>query len=53
VFSKAKPHISQNNFDKGLEGWFELAKNPFRIFRVFAYLRYLLLLLGERVFRPR
>jgi N-acetylglucosaminyldiphosphoundecaprenol N-acetyl-beta-D-mannosaminyltransferase len=53
VFSKAKKHISQDAFDKGMEMWFAITKNPFKVFLIFPYLHYLLLLLGEKLFRSR
>jgi N-acetylglucosaminyldiphosphoundecaprenol N-acetyl-beta-D-mannosaminyltransferase len=53
VFSKAKKHISQEDFDKGMEMWFAIAKNPFKVFLIFPYLRYSLLLLGEKLFGAR
>ncbi len=49
IFSGKKKRISSKAFDKGLEFLPSLIKKPWRIFRVFLYFWYLLLLLVYRI----
>ncbi|MDR3284338.1 MAG: WecB/TagA/CpsF family glycosyltransferase [Treponema sp.] len=51
IFSKAKKRIPNETFDKGWEIWREIFKNPFKIFLIFPYMKYKLLLLGYRLFK--
>lgn len=51
IFSKQKKRVSTKVFDKGLEIWVEILKNPFKLFLIFPYMWYLLLLLWYKCFR--
>jgi N-acetylglucosaminyldiphosphoundecaprenol N-acetyl-beta-D-mannosaminyltransferase len=51
IFSERKRRISERTFDRGLEYFPLLLKNPLRIFRIFQYLWYNALLLFYRLFR--
>ncbi len=51
IFSKFKKRPSEYLFDKGLTGLPLLFKNPFRIFALFGYLWFGILLLFYRIFR--
>jgi N-acetylglucosaminyldiphosphoundecaprenol N-acetyl-beta-D-mannosaminyltransferase len=51
IFSKTVKRVPNDTFDKGREIWLELLHNPFKIFLLFPYLRYLLLLLFSRLFK--
>lgn len=51
IFSKRKRRVSESTFDKGLEIWPEILRNPFKLFLVFPYLWYLIVLLWYKVFK--
>ncbi len=51
VFSERKRRVSEDLFEKGLEYMPLVLKNPLRIFRIFQYLWYTILLLFSRLFR--
>lgn len=51
VFSKRKKRVSPAMFEKGMEIWSEILRNPFKIFLIFPFLWYKLLLLYYRLFR--
>ena len=51
VFAKKKQRPSDQAFEKGLEGLLFCLRNPLRIFRIFSYLRYKLLLLIYKIFK--
>ena len=51
IFSRRKRRISESTFDKGLEIWPEILRNPFKIFLIFPYLWYLVLLLWYKIFK--
>lgn len=51
IFSKRKKKISNEAFEKGLEIWYEILRNPFKLFLIFPYLGYLLILLWYRCFK--
>ncbi|MDR3312638.1 MAG: WecB/TagA/CpsF family glycosyltransferase [Spirochaetaceae bacterium] len=51
VFSKHKKRISDETFEKGHEIWVEIVRNPFKVLLVFPFLKYILLLLGYRLFK--
>jgi len=51
VFAKKKQRPSDKTFEKGLEGLFYWLRNPLRVFRIFSYLRYNLLLLIYKIFK--
>ncbi|MDR1785244.1 MAG: WecB/TagA/CpsF family glycosyltransferase [Spirochaetaceae bacterium] len=48
VFSKTAKRISNRTFDKGREIWVEILHNPFKVFLILPYLKYLILLLFYR-----
>ena len=48
VFSKRRRRVSEETFDKGLEIWDEILHNPLKIFLVFPYIKYRILLLSLR-----
>jgi N-acetylglucosaminyldiphosphoundecaprenol N-acetyl-beta-D-mannosaminyltransferase len=52
VFSKTAKRISNKTFDKGLEVWVEILHNHFKLFLIFPFLRYLLLLVWYRLTKP-
>jgi len=49
IFSKRTKHISQKAFDKGKEKWIEIAHNPLKIFRIFPFFWYKILLIWYRI----
>lgn len=49
IFSLRKKRISKSSFDKGHEIWHEIIHNPLKIFLIFPYMRYKLLLLFYRI----
>ncbi|HHU36020.1 MAG TPA: glycosyltransferase [Treponema sp.] len=51
IFSERKRRISEKTFERGLEYFPLILKNPLRIFRVVQYLWYRVLLLYYRLFR--
>ena len=51
VFAENKKRPSDAIFDKGLENIIFCMRNPFRILRIFSYLRYKLLLLLHKIFK--
>ncbi len=51
IFSKRKKRISSNIFDKGLEIWVEIIRNPLKIFLIFPFIAYFFILLWYRCFR--
>jgi len=51
IFSKRKKHISDSVFRKGYELWPQLLRNPFKVFYVFRYTLFLLIVLFYRLFR--
>jgi N-acetylglucosaminyldiphosphoundecaprenol N-acetyl-beta-D-mannosaminyltransferase len=53
IFSKTKKRIPSETFDKGHEIWVEIFKNPFKVFLIFPYIKYKLLLLGYRFFKKQ
>lgn len=52
IFSERKRRVSDATFEKGFEYLPEIVKNPLRIFRIFQYLWYNILLVVYRLFRP-
>jgi len=50
VFSDKKRRPSDEVFEKGLEGFGFFLRNPFRIFKLFPYFRYKVLLLAYKLF---
>ena len=51
IFSKRKRRVSENLFNKGLELLPEIVRNPFKIFLIFPYLWYLIVLLWYKIFK--
>lgn len=51
VFADRKRRVSDGLFEKGWEYFPQVFKNPLRIFRIFQYLWYTMLLLFSRLFR--
>lgn len=51
IFSERKRRISEKTFERGLEYFPLVMKNPLRIFRIFQYMWYNILLLYYRLFR--
>lgn len=51
IFAKQKKRISQEVFDKGLEIWAEIFKNPFKILLIFPYIWYKILLVWYKLFK--
>jgi N-acetylglucosaminyldiphosphoundecaprenol N-acetyl-beta-D-mannosaminyltransferase len=51
IFSERKRRVPEKTFERGLEYFPQILKNPLRIFRIFQYLWYNILLLYYRLFR--
>jgi N-acetylglucosaminyldiphosphoundecaprenol N-acetyl-beta-D-mannosaminyltransferase len=51
IFSKRIRRVSEKTFERGHEIWSEIAHNPFKIFLIFPFSLYVLLLLWSRFFR--
>ncbi len=51
IFSKRIKRVSESTFDRGLEIWPEIIRNPLKIFLIFPYFRYILLLVWYRLFK--
>lgn len=51
IFSDRIKRVREETFDKGLEIWHEIAHNPLKLFLVFPFLRYILLLVWYRLFK--
>ena len=51
IFSERKRRVSEKTFEKGMEYFPKILKNPFRIFRFFQYIWYNILLVCYRLFR--
>ena len=50
IFSKRKKYVNPKTFEKGLEIWPEIIKNPLKLFLIFPYFWYKLSLLWFRLF---
>lgn len=50
IFSRRIKHISDKTFDRGLEIYVELLHNPLKIFLIFPYILYKLLLFKQKFF---
>ncbi len=53
IFSKRVKRVSERTFEKGLEIWSEIAHNPFKIFYIFPFISYILLLVWCRLFKKK
>jgi len=51
IFSKRKKYINPKTFEKGLEIWLDIIKNPFKLFLIFPYIWYCLSLMWFRIFK--
>ena len=51
IFSEHRKRIKESTFDKGLEIWNEIIRNPFKVFLIFPYMYYKLLLVWYRVLK--
>lgn len=51
IFGGRKTKIDPKIFDKGLEMWGEIVRNPLKVFLVFPYIKYKLLLFWYRFFK--
>lgn len=50
IFSRRIKRISDGTFAAGLEIWVEILHNPLKIFLIFPYIKFKLLLWGEKIF---
>ncbi len=50
IFGERVNRISEKKFDKGLEIWDEIRHNPLKIFLIFPYMKYKILLTWNRLF---
>ena len=53
ICSERINRISEKKFNKGLEIWGEIFRNPLKIFLVFPYLYYVFLLIWTRLFKKK
>lgn len=53
IFSQKKKKLSDSNFEKGREIWFRIAKNPLKIFLIFPYIWYILMLIWDKIFNKK
>ena len=51
IFSEHIKRTKESTFEKGLEIWSEVFRNPLKIFLIFPYLYYIILLVWYRVFK--
>ena len=51
IFSERIKRVSEVTFDRGREIWHEIAHNPFKLFFVFSFIKYGILLVWYRFFR--
>lgn len=51
IFSERKRRVSEEAFDRGFEIWSEIFHNPFKLFLIFPYIRFLVILLFHKFFR--
>ena len=51
IFGERITRISEKKFDKGLEIWDEIKHNPLKIFLIFPYMKYKILLIWYRLFK--
>lgn len=50
IFSERKAHVKKETFDKGLEYFAEVLRNPLKLFMIFPFIYYKFLLLFRRLF---
>lgn len=51
IFSERIKRVSESTFDKGLEIWHEILRNPLKILLVFPFIRFIILLVWYRLFK--
>ncbi|MCQ2579291.1 MAG: WecB/TagA/CpsF family glycosyltransferase [Treponemataceae bacterium] len=51
IFSKRKKYVNPKTFEKGLEIWPEIVRNPLKIFLIFPFMWYRFLLVIYRLFK--
>lgn len=51
IFSERIRRVDPKKFEKGREIWTEIGQNPFKVFLIFPYMRYKIILLWYRLFR--
>ncbi len=51
IFGERKTRVDEKTFEKGLEIWREILHNPLKIFLIFPYMKYILLLVWRRLFK--
>ncbi len=51
IFSQKKKRLSDATFASGREVWIEILKNPLKIFLIFPFLWYILLVIGDKLNR--
>lgn len=51
IFSARRRRVSEEAFDKGLEVWDEIFHNPFKIFLILPYFKFMVILLFHKLFR--
>ena len=53
IFSERVKRVSEKTFDRGHEMWFEVMRNPFKVFLIFPYIWYVLSLVWYRLFKKK
>ena len=53
IFSQKKKKLSEKSFERGREIWFQIVKNPLKIFLGFPYIVYLFMLIGAKLFNKK
>lgn len=51
IFSERRKRVSEEKFETGKEIWFEIGQNPLKIFLIFPFLKYEILLVWYRLFK--
>lgn len=51
IFSERIKRVSETTFNKGREIWNEIGHNPLKVFLIFPFARYVILILWHRLFR--
>ncbi|WP_147633876.1 WecB/TagA/CpsF family glycosyltransferase [Treponema pectinovorum] len=51
IFSERLKRVKETTFDKGLEIWSEILRNPLKLFLFFPFIRYIILLVWYRLFK--
>ena len=53
IFSERIRRVSEATFNKGMEIWHEIVRYPLKIFLVFPFIRYILIVLWYKIFRKK